>query len=521
MQLQHHGRIKIKTDATEITYNNVIDVLRDAYSQHRTNASDIKALIDYEAGEQPLIREKTVRKDIDCHLLDNLAHYITERHLSYDWGCPITITQRGEKDSGGTDEALAISLYNEYNAVDGNESKIQELARFLEICGIGYTYSETVKKKDFEYYESYHTTIILHPMCAFVVYDSMGNRPKMGVSYRHDKVSGNNYFTCITEDRRYEIENLQEIINGSEVVQEEQWNHRTRSGERNPINRIPIVEHIRSHDRTGCFEHVLTELDELNLLVSDYANSVETNVQAIWHTNDIDFTDENGEHIELSGNKVVETQTTRDGKTPFIKPLTLDYDYSGQLANINSTRARILEECDVPNRDTTSGGSTGVAADTITGYAAADEAANKKQLILKGSMMRKLDVDLACIRASSVIEPDNPLMSLRKKDCDISIKRDKNRELTTKINFFATAVSHGIDGLHAITAANIWGDPNQVWEDSQDKIEKYQDSIFNKQNEAEGGSDEQKPDSEKIEQDISDQITNSPNIDGMTTGQAV
>lgn len=65
MQLLHHGRIKITTDVTEITYKNVIDVLREAYSQHRTNASDIQSLLDYEAGEQPIIRTKNVRPDID------------------------------------------------------------------------------------------------------------------------------------------------------------------------------------------------------------------------------------------------------------------------------------------------------------------------------------------------------------------------------------------------------------------------------------------------------------------------
>lgn len=521
------GRIMITTDVSEITYDNVIDVLKAAYAVHRTNVQDINYLFQYEKGEQPLQREKKFRPEIDIESCDNLAHYIVERHLAYDWGCPITVTQRGEKDSGQTDEAYAITLYNELCAIDGNETKIQKLARNVEICGLGYTYGGTVKVEDYEEgSSSYFTDSILHPTNTFMIYSSsyIDGRKMMGVTYRHDNETGNNYFTCFTKTRRFEIENLQKVVNGKVVKDEEIWRHSNkRSGEKNPLNRIPITEWIRSHDRTGVFEHQLSQLDHLNLLISDYANSVEENIQSIWHTNDIEFEkdEETGETKKPKAGGWVHTQTTRDGKTPIIESLTQNYDYSGQLENINATRARILEECNVPNRDTTSGGSTGVAADTITGYAAADEAANKKALIIKDCALEKVDIDLACIRNSNVIDPNNPLLKLRKIDCDISIKRDKNRELTTKINFLATAISHGINGLHAVTAADIWGDPNQVWEDSKPLIEAYQNSIFNKNNNAEGGEGEQKPNADRLEQDISDQIVNSPNLDGMTTGQAV
>lgn len=517
----HCGRKQIITDVREITYDNVIDVLRKAYSTHLQNVADIEFLFRYEAGEQPLIREKTYRPDINCIIQDNLAHYIVERHLAYDWGCPITITQRGEKDSGQSDEAYAISLYNECCAVDGNDTKMQKLGRYVEICGQGYTYGETVKVDDYEDGDSYFSDYILHPANAFVVYSDF-DIPMMGVTFRHDNETGDNYFTCFTKKNRFEILNLQKVINGEIIPNEDTWLHDRRSGEKNPLKRIPITEWMRAHDRTGVFEHVIPQLDQLNLLISDYSNAIEQNLQSVWHANDVEFEkDENGEVKKPKSNEWLLTYTPRDGKTPIVEALTIDSDYAGQLSNINATRARILEECDVPNRDTTSGGSTGVAADTITGYAAADEAANKKQLIIKDCAMRKVDIDLACIRNSNVIDVNNPLLALRKRDCDISIKRDKNRELTTKINFFATAVSHGVNGLHAITGANIWGDPNQVWEDSKDLIEAYQDSIFNKNNDAEGGEGEQKPNSDRLEQDISDQITNSPNIDGMTTGQAV
>ena len=61
----HKGRIKLYTDAPEITYENVIDVVRKCIPNHETNASDSDELIRYDKGEQPRIRLKQKRKDID------------------------------------------------------------------------------------------------------------------------------------------------------------------------------------------------------------------------------------------------------------------------------------------------------------------------------------------------------------------------------------------------------------------------------------------------------------------------
>ena len=109
------------------------------------------------------------------------------------------------------------------------------------------------------------------------------------------------------------------------------------------------------------------------------------------------------------------------------------------------------------------------------------------------------------------------MLNLKYTDVKPSIKRQKNFELTTKINFFATAVSHGIHGLHALNAMNAFEDVAQVWKDSKPLIEAYQNSIFEKsdsQNSAVGADGEQKPDSDRILQDESDQVDNSPNLRG-------
>jgi hypothetical protein len=77
------GRIVLTTDVPEITYENVLDVLRDVFSTHIQNANRIQYLLDYDAGIQPIIRKnpKTYRPDINCmfshsHLLYNRFKHI-------------------------------------------------------------------------------------------------------------------------------------------------------------------------------------------------------------------------------------------------------------------------------------------------------------------------------------------------------------------------------------------------------------------------------------------------------------
>lgn len=519
------GRKELFTDVKEITYENVIPILQSVFPDHLVNSNKINFLLEYEAGYQPLKRIKKYRSDIDCQCVDNVANEITEFNVGFKWGNPITLVQRGEKDSGEEDEAIAISLLNECYENEGIRRKTQNLARFVEIGGIGYTYVDV--NTEYEDGDSYFKIESFDPRSTFIVKSSyyFDQRPMLGVTYRLDK-HGNRHFTCFSKDLRFEIINFTEITNGKKVNIKTPWKHDVRSGEENPLNIIPINEWIRSYDRMGCFERQIPEMDNLNLLISDFTNDVEQNTQAIWHSNDVDFPviivkDENGEDKEIpkrpKNNEWLGTFTSKDGKTPFIKPLAIDYDYEGMLNNINQSRARILQKCNVPSRNDNSGGSTGIAMDSATGWNAAENAASKQESIMEGCKMNEVKIVLKAIKNSSFVEEDNPLLKLRYSDMQPNIKRQKNYELTTKINFFATAVSHGIYGLHALKEMDAFEDVNQVWEDSKPLIEAYQKSIFEKSekiNNAVGADDEEKPNSNRLSADESDQIDNSPSLKG-------
>jgi SPP1 family phage portal protein len=521
------GRKEIYTDVREITSENLIEVLQKAMITFSTNVTETNYLINYEKGVQPLTRTKKYRADINCECIDNIANEITDFKLGFQWANPTTLVQRSENK----ELSDAITELNEQYDLAGISKNTQKLGYDVETCGVGYVLIDI--NTEYEDGENYFTHNVLSPTCTFVVKSSLyvDHRNMLGVTFRTDEY-GNRYFTCYTKNNRYDVINLQTIVNADgteEKPVESKWEHSSESGDKNPLGMIPIIEYVRSHDKMGCFERQLSEMNNLNLLISDFTNDVEQNTQAIWHTNDVDFpteqvVNEDGTVTEVQHkaktNDWLQTYTTPEGKTPFVKPLSIEYDYRGMLENILTRRALILQKCNVPQRNDNSGGSTGIAMSDATGWSAAETSATKQQSIIDGCKMEEVKVVLRAIKKHPDISADCPLLKLKYSDIKPNTNRQKNYELTTKVNFFATAVSHGINGLHALKAMNAFEDVNQVWEDSRELIKKYQSSIFDKtentdvQNEAVGGMDEQKPNSDRLEQDKSDQESNSPVMTG-------
>lgn len=516
--LNYIGRRTLYTDVKEVTDRNIKQILQSVISLHEVNRQEMTFLLEYEGGKQPLQRVKTTRTDIDIQDIDNVANEITNFKRSYHWGNPITLVQRGEVDSGTNVEPKAIALLNECFSAENIRKKTAELSRFVEITGVGYTALElNVRWKEGK---SPFIYSVIDPRYAFVVRSSRyaDHRVMVGVTYRVDDM-GNKFFTAITENRVYIVENLSKTING-EPLEEEQWNFGDRNGEVNPFGIINLVEWVRDVDRMGCFERQIPEMDALNIIESDFANDVDQNTQAVWHANDIEPPrDENGEVVQATSGQWVYTLTTDNGRTPFVKPLTIAYDYNGMLNNTITKRQLILQKCNVPQRNDNSGGSTGIAMSDATGWTQAEVEATKIQGLQEDSKMQEIEVALEIIKISPYVKTDSPLRKLRYVDVKPNVKRQKTYEMTTKINAYATGVAHGISPKDMIYAINFFDDPQQVVDDSQKYMDMYIESVFSKNNNVkpDGAEGEPSVNRDRLSQDESDQIENSPKVDGMTT----
>lgn len=496
MELELYGRKKIFTNIKDINKENILEVLQKSYAKHRQNVAEIEFLFLYERGFQPLKRQKVIRSDINIEANDNLANYIKEFKLGYFWGTPPTLVQRGNDEFHETNEETDSDGINALNEMLQNGISIGkknlELAEFVEICGIGHRIVDIKTDFDKEIPNSYVELDTLDSRNAFCVYYAgVGQKKVLGVTYT--KISGKLYYTCFTETKRFEVT--------KDTVEEYP----------NPLGMIPIVEYERSIDRMGCFERQIPLQDSLNIMVSDFANDVSQRTQEIWWANDVEFPlDPSTQETKkpVSGEWVM-TRTAGNGTNQKIQPLSSTFNGSSTLQAITETRTKILQNAKVPIQYTSEGGgSTGVATDAMSGWSATEVDALREEQLISSAMREELALIIRAISAVStrVIPADSPIRSVHVSDIDIHFNRRKNYDMAVKANTFATYISHGIEGRHALKAIDAFPDVEQTWRDSKAGIEEYQKSAYGN-----------KAQEDRIMSDNSDQSGNSPIIDGMNT----
>lgn len=514
---QEYGRIRITTDYTEITDENIKAVLQESYRIHLMNRERIKYLLEYEKGNQPIKdRKKEIRPEINEKVCDNLANEIANFRLSYKWGNPITFAQRADEDlKGNKPEAdnKGVTLLNEMLSEEGFSAKCVEAFYPMEVAGVGYMMVD-IKKRPLED-GAVFDIIALDPLNTFVVYDNtVYKRPLLGVVYVETQ-DGNKHFTCLSKDKRYEIFNQIRIENGEK---KKDWLFGDRSGEKNPMECVNIVEFERSYDRMGCFERQLSDLDNVNTLTSDFTNNVSQDVQSCWWMNDCDFpTDpKTGERQKPVSGQWIQTFTGQgENKKPLIQPLVIQTDYAGILANIKYRRDVIRQKCNVPVQASAGGGSTGTAMSMASGWESAETSAAMETELVKHKLMSLAEMVLTAIRKSTSTPKESALLNLTVSDIKPSVLRKKNYDMATKANTYATLVKNGIHPRHAMLFIEAFPDTNLVYTDSMPYLEHYFEKMWSYGQNATGGP---RPEGDNTTlQDTSDQSTNSPFVGSMET----
>lgn len=521
-KVEYKGRRKIYTDVAEITQGNVIDVLNKALIVHNQNVSDIQFLINFEKGLQPLQRKKTVRKEIDIQSISNLAHQITEFWLGYFWGNHMAFVQKSDKHPKGSspkDSDSAITLLNEMYEAEDMERKDQLLAYYLEVCG---TCCQLIDiKRNVVDGDAAFDLITLNPLYSFVVYSSDAyEKPMMGVSFSENE-DGSKIYTCITDDIVYIIKDAMKIINGN-VTEDREIKFYGRSGEANPFGKVNIIEFERSTDRTGVFERQIDELNALNILESDLVNDVAQTTQANWWGNDIELErDDDGNIKGVQGGQWILTKTNGNGQKPNIQALVLNYDYAGVLSNIQAKHDGILERTFTPKQTEQSGGSTTGATSLSSGWTATEAVAKKQEATIRSGYRLRNQLALIAIHKSPDVPQDSPLQRLKNSDIDIRPIRQRSFDMATKINSMATMIQNMVHPRIAMEAIDFFPNLAEAIEDSLPNMLEYQKNLLESKNTS-GNANTPKnpedaiknqnvnPDVKRIQQDSSDQVTNSP-----------
>ena len=219
------------------------------------------------------------------------------------------------------------------------------------------------------------------------------------------------------------------------------------------------------------------------------------------------------EVVKPKSGEWLSTFTSPDGKTPFVKALSIDYDYDGMLNAIQYRRNKILEKCNVPLTSDNASNITGVAASNASGWDHAEAAASKQQMITESCKLEEVEVVLAAIANNPNLPADSPLKKITPADIEVNVKRQKLYELSTKVNSAVTLIKAGFDGGKVLNAIPIFDDPNEVWDASKETVKKIQNSGISQDAITGDDIEPEKQNSDRIMQDLSDQVTNSPLID--------
>lgn len=474
------GRKKILCDETEITKENVLDILRDAIIAHTTNSGEINTLYEYYKGNQPILqRTKTIRPDINNKIVENRANEIVSFKTGYLCGEPLQLVSRGKAEVSS-----AISQLNDMMLLCGKSARDKELAEWMYICGVGNRMIQPnrsiilgsiapslAKGKAFiPVDESPFEVFTIDPRYSFVVYHSgLGEPPLFGVKYvkRQDKSF---VYTVYTAEAQFNItmgEGLED-----EIVEEP-----------NPLGTIPIIEYPLNNARLGAFEIVLPILDAINRVQSNRLDGIEQFIQSIIVLYNAEIDDDAAKSLREAG--LIKLKSVGDNKAD-LKILAEQLDQAQTQVLVDYMYQTVLNIVGMPNRNGGSSTSdTGMATIVRDGWAAAEARAKDDELMFKDSERKFLKLVLRIMR-------DTVGTPLTLADMEIKFTRRNYENIQGKAQVFAQLIQSGYcDIEEAFVISNLSPDPADsaskglAWHDSvQAEVAKMQ----KKQDDANGGA---------------------------------
>lgn len=362
-----HGRRMIKTDATEVTIDNVVTILRKALPYHWKNRSEIQYLWAYYKGKQPVLnREKQVRPEITNKIVENRANEIVSFKSGYLMGEPLQYVSRGN----GENLADAINQLNEFVFAEEKSAKDKELADWFHICGTSFRM--ILPDEEGEEDDSPFEIYTLDPRNTFVVYNNgLGNKPILGVKYVVDE-NGVVHYSCYSKYEYFEIVESK-IVNVQPHI----------------LGDIPIIEYPLNLARIGAFELVIPLLDAINLTDSNRLDGVEQFIQALMLFHNVDISSDDYQKLREEGAikfKDIDPQLKAE-----ISYLISSLNQGETQTLVDHMYQTVLTICGMPNRNGGSSTSdTGSAVIMRDGWSAAEARAKDSELMFKKSERRFL-----------------------------------------------------------------------------------------------------------------------------------
>ena len=430
---QMFGRRVIKTSVTNITDENVVDVLLKALSIHALNRSEIDYLWEYYKGKQPILhRQKDVRPEITNRIVENRANEIVSFKVGYLCGEPIQYVGK----NGSEEITQGITRLNELMFAEDKAAQDQEIVEWQMICGTAYRLVLPDEKGEED--EAPFELYTLDPRDTFVVYSNeIGNKPVMAVKYSKDDNEITHY-SIYTENMYYLVE---------DGILKESTPH--------ALDMIPIFEYPANNARLGSFEIVLPLLDTLNNITSNRMDGIEQVIQAFIKFINCDISkEEYEEFLQLGAIKVKSV----DGANADVGVVTTDLNQSQTQTLKEDCYNAILTICGMPNRNGgTSTSDTGAAVLLRDGWSLAEARAKDSENMFKKSEKKMLKLVLRICRELSDL-------NLGLKDIELQFTRRNYENIQSKSQVLVSMLQNNkIHPLLAFQHSGLFIDPERAY----------------------------------------------------------
>lgn len=454
----HFGRRIIETNLREITKDNIVKELGKALSIHYKNREEIDYLDRYYRGDQPILyRTKEVRPEINNKEVENHALEIVEFMTAQNFGEPIQYVSNEEDETVNKN----VKQLNKIMSFMDKGSHDIELGQWQSICGTAYRYvwADNTKRYKFDFETA-------DPRNCFVCYYSgKGHKPMYSCHICKDENNETVYYVYTEKnvfviDKKY---NISEEING--------------------MARIPLIEYPNNSRRLSDIEIVITLLDSMNKIASNRMDGIEQFVQSFMKFVNCEISEDDFlKMCKLGAIKVKSGQGVNSDVDVISNELNQEQT---QVAKDDIYKNMLIIE-GMPNREQNTGGDTGQAVYLRNGWDFAEQRAKLDEPVITKSEKKFLD-------AVFYIMSVNKIINLDIANIDIKITRNKTDNMLVKAQGLMNLLGSGINPLEAIKICGLFSDPEKVYLDSKEYLDKKVYTVQQKEQTQPTTGGEEKP----------------------------
>lgn len=443
------GRTKITVGYNEVTDDNIVDILRQAFPIFQSNAFDIEYLFNYYKGKQPIIfKEKKVRPEINNIVVENHANSIVQFKVGYLLEKPVQYVAR--KDN--VDDKSMTSL-NDYLEIVGKEGKDRQIAHDQAVCGTAYRLALPNKRFELDNDESPFKVSTVYPANAFVVYSTFAEKePLLGVITYRKRIDNQDHtiLQAYSADHYWEVDMTTTSVLKSEG---------------HPYGYIPLIEYPYNDERVGAFEVVIPLLDAINKVQSNRLDGVEQFIQALLVFKNSTINRDNLKALlELGAVEISDTGTLKAS----VEYLTQELNQEQTQVLKNDLLDVVYHIVGMPSRQKSGGGDTGTAIIYRNGWEEADSKIQDVELMFKDSEKQFLKVILSYTRTLTYNKN-----KLKLSDIEIKFTRRNFENTYQKTQILDMMLKNGkIAPRLAFVTCGLFQDPESAYAESEEYMER-------------------------------------------------